>query len=449
MTRGHSFRDFVMLEDLKRTRVRDIHEAKFLKISGWINRYYSDYVNSKKIIILFDYWLYASRSFIECYGIEEFQKFIDSGTKCFFRFSWISDFGEDITVKEIRSYGNIIIYSVLSLFCKHPLIAGSDVHSIVSKIVVRVTTLMVRFLPLTHTQQRQVEFVEIVMEYFDDNEQFKNIKGLDNFIPKLFYSNYIRTIINRSLVIEGAPTVFLEFTGYERMLLNNTPIRIIGRQHGGGYSAYRTSYLDEYENKLSDVYIGWGLSSVNKHQHKFSKRNVVSKPISNIRRIIWVERGRMPKFYLSIWHEYDYGPIKYIAKELSQSGIKYCNIPYPSFGKSTLYQGVRGHVENHDRRKAEEIIGNNDIVIFDTCTATLIHYCIENDIIYIVVISKKAADALTLKQKEWFNVMRESGLAYYDDETNCLAKRIIEVTDSNFVIPERILEYHYNIFINI
>ena len=432
------------------SELRKIHEERFIDVNNWSEHFYEDYENRKKIIFLLDYWLYSLRSFIECYGLDALRGLKDTKSKCFIRFSWKVEHNVDTTTKDISRYKFHFLYNLLSYFSINLFLAGSDVRSLKRKCLLRYTKLLLQNFPISLDRNRQKILLEKITQYFDDILQLEDSEWFTDVIPEIFYSNQVRIWRSKQINIESAPSEFLEFKGYERIFLNNVPVHVIGRQHGGGYDAYKAECLTEYSKKLSDVYIGWGLSDLNLRQHKYYYKSELGTHTESRKRVIWVERGRLPKFFPYLWHEYDTEPIHYIAKELSRTKINYYNIPYPPpFGKSQLYDEFRKNTLGINGKNAENIINMSDIVIFDTCTATVMHFCLEHQILFLLITSRESLKKFTSKQAEWFQMLKAHGLGFFDDEIGFLEKKICEILKPTYRVPSQVKQYHYDHFINI
>jgi hypothetical protein len=430
-------------------KLKKIHEDKFMEIRYWGDIFYKNYPNKEKILVLLDYWLFSVRVFIDCYGLEELQELSKSNSKCLFRYSWKTEHNIDVTALDIKKYKFNLLYKSLLYLTNNILLAGSDIRNIKKKILSRLSTLIFYFSPIENNEKRKRAIMQIIFEYFEDIDDLRSCAWFVEIVPDVFYSNIVE-IWNDKIKVESAPSEFIEFKGYERIFLSNKLVYLLGKQHGGGYGAYRTEYLTEYSKKLSDKYIGWGLSEFNNRQHKYYDKNELEMNHKDEKRIIWVERGRPPIIYSYLWHEYETSPIDFIANELSRAKINYFNIPYNQpYGPSKLYKNIRNTVLDMEHKRSEGIINKNDIVIFDTFGATMMHYCIEYGILFLLVTSQNSIDRFTPKQMEWFKVLHENGLGFIDDEIGSLESNITQFTDDSYNLPIEVDLYHQKHFINI
>ena len=91
----------------------------------------------------------------------------------------------------------------------------------------------------------------------------------------------------------------------------------------------------------------------------------------------------------------------------------------------------------------------SDIVIFDTCTATVMHFCLEHQILFLLITSRESLKKFTSKQAEWFQMLKAHGLGFFDDEIGFLEKKICEILKPTYRVPSQVKQYHYDHFINI
>ena len=90
-----------------------------------------------------------------------------------------------------------------------------------------------------------------------------------------------------------------------------------------------------------------------------------------------------------------------------------------------------------------------DVVIFDESGSSLIHHCIEQEIPFVLVVSKDDISGFSKNKNEWFDVIRNAGLAFYDHEVGMLTKKINEIFKSNYNLPSTLSDFHRNKFIDI
>ena len=245
-----------------------------------------------------------------------------------------------------------------------------------------------------------------------------------------------------------------DFQGFERVFLIQRPITIIGLQHGGGHDAYISEVGEDIDVELADTYYGWGLSeNMNQRQYRYRKRKGTLRKNTNEGRVLWVEKACIATWAKFIW-PYQYqvliesDTIKYIANELKNSKIEYYNLPHShNQFRSNKYDGLRGNELDNVTGRGEDLIRFNDIVIFDIVTSSLIHYCIENEILFIFVVPRASIEYYTPNQKEWFDVIRSSNLAFYNDENDRMGKRLIKLIDSKAEMPIELRKYHDRKFI--
>ena len=71
----------------------------------------------------------------------------------------------------------------------------------------------------------------------------------------------------------------------------------------------------------------------------------------------------------------------------------------------------------------------------------------EAEILFILVVPREDVLAFTDQQKEWFELMRSSNLAFYNNEVGSLSSRIIKIMNDNIKIPSQLRNYHNEKFI--
>ena len=379
----------------------------------------------------------------DSYGVESIEKLLKSNSHCFFSYSWMLEYGEDVTHVDLKKKKNRVIAWMFSLLQSNFLMNGANGSTIKSKFLLRLTRVHIKYIDPSINIERKDLLLDIVGDYFSDIKQLHTCQFIGELTPRIFFANQVPC--NKPVIkIESAPTVFLEFSGYEEIFLKKSICYLIGRQHGGGYGSHAVDLLFDYERKISDKFLGWGLSSDNLKQHKYER---VNARISNhLRKVVWVERPRLPKYYCYLWQYFDECVIPYIYRELKKSDNVCMSLPYPGFARSDKYKGFRFN-EINNQEYGESNIGLNDIAIFDTCSASLIYYCIENKIAYIIVISRKDMEYLSEKQTEWLNLLRKHGMAFYENEIDGLSSSINKILQQKeYVAHKEIIEFHSQVF---
>jgi hypothetical protein len=420
------------LEKLAHQRVMNEHTVEFNSISKSLEEFYGGYKNSKKIIHLLNAWLYLVRSLYESYA--------NIGHKS-------------------ESYKSKFLFKFLNGFLNHALLPGARIRSLYTKFRWRFAKLIIINIPSNIIVARQSIIVELIMDYFDnyftdlDDHEIK--KYISDALPSVFYEGQVKVPEKDILKVECAPWSFIEFSGFERVFLLDRYVKVTGLQHGGSYFAFEPSYGLRFEESISDEYIGWGLSpNKNERQHRYKFGNQESKTSSPPKRLIWVERCRLPVFHSFIWppqvkQAFNLNGINYISNELRLAKAQFYSMPYPNPLRSNQYDGLRGVELNSNTGRGEDALGIGDVVIFDESGSSLIHHCIEQEIPFILVVSKDDISGFSKNQNEWFDVIRNAELAFYDHEVGMLTKKINEIFKSNYDLPQNLRDFHRNKFIDI
>ncbi len=446
------------LEGLNPEKQFLLHNQRFVESKNDFEKFYFGFANSLKIINLLNAWLYFFRSIHECYGFEGIKQFSESNFGCPIRFSWYYEYG--FNLDNVANFPkNKLLYKLLNRFLHKALLPGSKIYSLWSKLRWRFSKFVIVNIPTSIRKERKALLIEKILtcfgDYFDQYDQRDIKKCLELALPSIFYEDQEKIDSNRVLNVECAPWTFMEFSGFERILLKNRPINITGLQHGGSYHSFEPQYGRLFEESISDQFIGWGLSpGKNERQHRYKLRKDKGNENYKVDRVIWVEHCKLTIYHYFIWpvqikQAFNNMAIEYIANELSCINSCFYSMPYPGHLKSDQYNGMRGTILESLNGNGESLIQQGDLVIFDESGSSLIHHCIEQEIPFVVVISKEDIEGFTPKQTEWFNVLRRSQLAFFDDEGGLLAKRINEGIQLSLTIPDELKEFHNKTFINI
>jgi hypothetical protein len=446
------------LEKLDPQKAFNNHNKDFSSIVKWLEEFYQEYENSEKIIQLLSTWLYFFRSIHESYGMAGVKEFSQSDFGCPIRFSFYYEFGFNVGNKA-KSFKSHTLFKILNGFLRNALLPGSKVNSVYSKYRWRFAKFILVNIPIKVQESRKKVLIKKIISFFNDHfteESLCEVRMyLDDALPGVFYEEQVKVSVRRELNVECAPWTFLEFSGFEKVFLLDRYVKVTGLQHGGGYFAFEHQYATQFEDNISDDYFGWGLSDYrNIRQHRYPHGNQISKETIIPRRLVWVEHGRLPIYNYFIWSTqvrqlYNQDAVKYIYTELGNVKIEFYSMPYPNNLRSNQYDGLRGIEIDNASVRGENILSKGDVVIFDDSGSSLIHHCIEQEIPFILVVSREDVLRFKEKQNEWFNVIRDAELAFYDDEAGMMSKRINEIFESKFDLPLKLKEFHDVVFINI
>jgi len=429
------------------------HKDRFQSIEQKLDIFYSDYENKKKIIKLVKVWLYFITAVHKAYGKDGFKEFLLSEFNCSNRFAMNYELGIDLNNK-LEPFKFKYLFYVFINFLTRPLLPGAIVDGVLRKVRWRFAKWIILQIPEKTDLERKNEFITFVIEYFDNCFGSEFDKLIENALPTVFYSKPIKTLTKRSLTIEGSPWSLCDFQGFEKIFLIQRPVTIIGSQHGGGHNAYISEVGEDIEEELADIYYGWGLSENHNHrQSRYPRRKSLSKTDTNERRVLWIEKACISTWPKFVW-PYQYqvliesDTIRYIANELQDAQIDYYSLPHShNQFRSDKYDGLRGKEITNFTGRGEDFIGTNDIVIFDIVTSSLIHYCIEHEILFIFVVPRSSIEYYTSNQKYWFDVMRNQNLVFFNDEKGKMSEVLTKLIDSKAEMPLELKKYHDNKFI--
>ena len=429
------------------------HEKQYELMSIWLEDFYKGYSNSDKIISLLSYWLYAFKCVLACYGIAGVKDFCQSEFGSAIRFSFLYEYGANVNIKK-KKISAFILFQIAAGLIKKAYLPGAPAHSILSKVLWRITKFIAMSTPITVQKNRKQAIVMKLVNYFDGYDPSVIKKCFDSALPPVFFADQNNLFVGNILNVDCSAAAFMDFYGYENMLLFSRRLKVIGRQHGGGYDMFSDDYFSFFEKKLCDQFIGWGMSCNNERQHRYARGFSPLVYTGGTRRLIWVEHARLPLVMCpispTVYLQYsNKRVIEYIYNELLNIESKFFSLVYPGQLKSSDYAGMRGEELSISCGKGENVICVNDVLIFDVSGASMVHYCIEHEITFIFVVSRENTIHFTEKKNEWFNVLRSSGFVFFDDEVGLLSQRLIEILSDKFELPAPVRRFHRERFIDI
>ena len=441
------------LENLNPSIIYEEHERQFERISVWLKEYYNGYSNSDKIISLLSYWLYAYRCILVCYGIEGAKDFCRGEFGSHIRFAYSHEYGAETNLKP-KKIKNTFLFQIAAGFINTAYLPGARIHSIYSKIVWRITKFVAMSAPMTVRKIRKQAIISKLIDCFDGYDASVIEKCFNDALPTVFFADQISLFVGKVLRVDCSAVSFLDFCGYENMLLFSRRLELIGRQHGGGYDIFCVDYFQLFEKKLCDQFIGWGLSCSNERQHKYPIVDSPSMSDGGGKRLIWVEHPLVPLvlFPMSpdLYSQFNNRRvIGYIYNELLAAEREFFSLTYPGELQSSDYIGMRGTELSNISGRGESVICANDVVVFDNIFASLIHYCIEHEITFVLVIGRENIGQFTEAANEWFNLLRSSELAFFDDEIHLLSRRLVEILSDQFELPANVKGYHQKRFVDL
>ncbi len=418
-------------------------------IDDSLNSFLSIYENKKKIKSLLSIFLLNYNIIFRCYGMNGLVKFSQENWRDALRFGYYIE--DDINLKlPKKKYHSlwILIIKYLNYF----LLPGADIKSMSDKIILRLSKFSILGIKPIICEKRKATLISILIQYFSKYHNDEDLtllrKLLSDDVPKLFYSDPILTK-KKLIKINCVSNIFFEFIGYENIFLYQSKITITGNQHGGGYFCYKNILFHDLEYSICDEYVGWGLSQgLNKHQKKFKK---IFSDKSDEKRIIWHESATLPlpNFYLffDIFNQISKEKMDFIYSELREKNIKFINQPHPF--KSRLYDKYRNKVLIDQNNRGENKLNKSDLLICDNSATSLLHFCIENEILFIIVSLRSELSCMTKNQFEWFKTLRDSGQWIFTDEKKKLGELASSYLSNQFSLSESVKNFHKSTFIDI
>tara|TARA_B100001175_G_scaffold41955_1_gene31231 strand:- start:13028 stop:14365 length:1338 start_codon:yes stop_codon:yes gene_type:complete len=426
------------------------HKNEFNKFKTDFDNLYSKYKNRSKIIVLLDYWIFNVLLLKKIYGSEGLVNFCNSYINNPQRFSFFYELDNLNKADEIRfKKNNSRNFYVLKFFIRKIFIPGAHLDNFLKKFLNLISLKFILSIPVKADQEIENRLNQILKSIFKNKFNESEIKLILKKVPKVFISSMLSVPFTK-ISVSGSSSSFLEYEGFENIFLLNSNLYIEGVQHGGGYDIFKVDYFVDYEKNLCDKFFGWGFSENNIHQTKFKR--IFKKTPENIQRVLWIEDSKVPSFYFySMPHQHHQSinikSKKYIYKELNRSQIEYTSMFHPS-SKSDLYKNFRRNSFNiPSGGQSEKNFYLNDILIFDNSGSTLIHFAIENQMIFYHIISRLDYENFTELQKEFFLIQRKYNFGIFNDEENKLANSISNIKlDDNFSLPEDLIEFYENNF---
>jgi len=426
----------------------DSHRKGYVKIEKSLTYLYQGYVNSEKIISLFEYWLFSLSTLHRCYGDKGLNEFLLSRNNDPISYSYFNEFGIEETSSHDLNINKKVILWIDRYFPMQYRLPSAPSAGFSLSLLVKHTKLLVSQLPRNSDNILVIKITEIINLYLFHLGINANNIFFNKNIPDVFISQQIKCNNLRETRLECAPIEIMQFKGYECILLLNRKIDIVGHQHGGGYDVAYNDPLTYFEKMVSNSFIGWGFSKENAHQTRYSASQKIDNEKKN-GKVIWIESSNDSKFtsycYPVLFDVKKCSEIpKYIYNELAEHGVNYFNKKYPGKLESNRYKGIRGTVISSDQI-AEKLLIRGDVIIFDNCMHSLMYYCLENQILFLIVDKRDIVQYYTHKMFLWYKVLRKNNLLFHDDEYGFLSKRI-KTLDSRRELPKEVYMYYKNMF---
>ena len=429
------------------------HFKNFAPFKSRLLELYNNYPNKDKITVLFDYWVFNILALKETYGQDGLLNFCDSNSYNPQRFSFLYEFQNFRIGTPLQfNKSNYIKFFLLNYFINKLFIPGATLNGIASKILNRISGHYIHSIPIKENSVLKYEVLKIIDEIMTPHFSIFEIDKVKSKLPTIFYSEIVSAPHGQNILVKGSCASFLEFSGIERLFLLDRKLKIEGFQHGGGYDVFKIDYFAEYEKQLSDIFFGWGFSLHNRNQPKYKKLKKPKKIESVDSRVLWIEGAAIPSFYFFSmpYHHFQHINKKtksYIYNELNESSIKYSSLYHPS-SKSDLYANFRkDDYFLAGRGPSENLIGPKDILIFDNSDSSLIHFAIENNIIFFNIIGRNDFNRFTPLQKKFFLMLRKNNLGFYSDEKGKLHKSILAIiADKKYSLSVELLDFNKTVF---
>jgi hypothetical protein len=376
-------------KDQKITDLAKLFTNKQIVLLNDLNLFYKKFKNRDKIIKLLIIWLSQYNFFCTNYiKLQDFKRIVSIKKSILQSASNISnDKFEIIPPKKniIFSFISLIVASFLNKF----FLRGYRLEkkTFYLRFLSFISHFFLRYLPFKTNHVRKEHLIHILSNYLNKI----NLKYLNLALPDIFFSEEIKLLSKKDKHINAAPSAFLDFDGYEKILLIENKICISGYQHGGGYEL-KKDLLKFSEIIMSDYYYFWGFGDLNIFQHRYKRIKKHNLKHNKINRILWIERSNLPEMFKFLIPDFfkennDSKIINFIENELKDWKGKIFRIPH-KLRLSNLYQSSNIKIIS-DERIPELIIKNNDLVIFDHINHSLIYFCLCRNIPFLCVMDLK------------------------------------------------------------
>ena len=242
-------------------------------------------------------------------------------------------------------------------------------------------------------------------------------------IPQILFSKlnnyYFDTL---PTIFRGSPACLMTDNYlYLPILFHNKEVKIIGIQHGGGYSEWRNRTSENMEKSISDIFYSWSFGEPLITQNRF-KINYKSKR----KHITWIGREivswKNTHNFIDDAEEHfkNFKHLKYFINKLNFFKIVF--LPHPN-NKNYEYNNLFINFNNINLDK-DEIIQNSKIVIFDCLSHTLLFRCLLSNIPFIILLDELPFLDLTNNSLVFYKLLKENNLLFVKNE--------VQLDDSKF-----------------
>lgn len=377
-----------MIKDQKIINLAKLFTKKPIFLIKELNLFYSKLTNGDKIFKLLIIWLYQYHFYLITYKkSKNFKKFLTQKKSILLSAEKLSFNKYDFSVPKKNFLFSFMSILVANCFKNWILRGyGYEKEKKFSRYLFFISRFFLRYLPFAIDIEKKKKLLKILSNYLSDTD----LEYLNLSLPDIFFSKEIELLSKTKKIIKASPSAFFDFDGYEKILLVKNKIIIHGFQHGGGYEL-KKDLIRLSEQVMSDYYYSWGFGNLNIIQHRFknSKKNSFH---NKKRKILWIERGKLPKIYKFIYPQFfnelnDKKNINFIERELQNYKDEAFRVPYLD-RLSKLYKNNK--IKSlYIKKQPELFINFNDLIIFDHINHTLIYFCLCRNIRFLCVINLK------------------------------------------------------------
>lgn len=248
-------------------------------------------------------------------------------------------------------------------------------------------------------------------------------------IPSFFFQKYEPMMKNK--IIKTSTINFLSNNYYLNIFFKIEKPIIYGYQHGMGYNffqnhTYENKFL-KYEKKISKKFFHLFPLGDSFGRYNF-KKNIKAKP----KKIIWVQRksvSNVERFLLG-----NYGKLlaeKSFLRVLDKKLSVIRNLYYSLHNEDFLLRPKKCK-KYPIMDKLENIINQNDIVLFDSITPTLFHFVLKNKLNFLFIVNKNLnLSILNSKYRRLIKFLMKNKYIFKVNEFNKFKKEMDRIIRSN------------------
>lgn len=260
------------------------------------------------------------------------------------------------------------------------------------------------------------------------------IESLELVLPDIFFCDYI-DVGNFPKTFFGSTVSLLEFPWVYLIFFKNIKINAIA--HGGFYDELKNNNLQKFEKKISDKYIGWGLSEYNIVQNRFNfkkskKCNINSITIVGVKDKISQNTKWMFPGYEHIVAEADRFYSNFNKCFPNDLTIFYRPSKYLTFAN-----------DSYNNYKINNEL-NGTIFIFNKPFSTFFYKCVYWNLPFVLYFSEDWIKFFTDNYVDFLLFLKSNNLLYFwgeEEKMNAFLDSLLNNPNSNLNSNLKVIEY--------